>query len=111
MRKTIKFLVTIRHPCITTVMGGVLVNGRELCLVMELMEFGSLFDCLHNLLFPMEGELALNFLHNISRGMTFLHTADPPIRHGDLKSGMMESDGPKLLLVHLPLSFVLFGTS
>jgi hypothetical protein len=111
VRKKIKFLVNIRHPYITTVLGGVLVNGKELCLVMELMELGSLFDCLHNLLFPMEGELALNFLHNISKGMAFLHTADPPIRHGDLKSGMMDSDGLKLLQVDLPLSFVLFGTS
>jgi hypothetical protein len=89
VRKSIKFLVKIRHPCITTVMGGVLLNGKELCLVMELMELGSLWDCLHNILFPMDGELALNFLHSISRGMTFLHAADPPILHGDLKSGMM----------------------
>ena len=85
-RKMIKFLVSIRHPRITTVMGGV-VNGGKMCLVLELMELGSLWDCLHNVLFPLDGELALNFLLSVSKGMNFLHAARPPIRHGDLKSG------------------------
>jgi hypothetical protein len=86
-RKTVKFLVGVRHPYITTVMGGLLLNGKELCLVLELMDLGSLFDCLHNILFPMDGELALNFLQCIAKGMTFLHSASTPIIHGDLKSG------------------------
>ena len=91
IRETIKFLVTVRHPSITPVLGGVFVNGKELCLVLELMELGSLWDCLHNVLFPIEGELVHSFLLSISKGMCFLHAATPPIRHGDLKSGEDES--------------------
>jgi hypothetical protein len=87
VQETIKFMVSIRHPCITTVMGGVFVNGKGLCLVLELMELGSLWDCLHNVLFPMDGELALEFLISVSKGINFLHSADPPMSHGDMKSG------------------------
>ena len=87
VRKTIKFLVGVRHPYITTVMGGVVLHGKEICLVLELMDLGSLWDCLHNVLFPIEGELVLNFLQCIAKGMTFLHSAKTPIIHGDLKSG------------------------
>jgi serine/threonine protein kinase len=88
VKATVKFLVGVRHPCITTVMGGVVLQGKELCLVLELMELGSLWDCLHNVLFPIDGDMALNILRTVSSGMTFLHAADPPILHGDLKSGI-----------------------
>lgn len=55
-------------------------------LVMEFMEHGSLYDLLHNETMPIETELLLPILSDVSTGVRFLHSADPPVIHGDLKS-------------------------
>jgi hypothetical protein len=90
LREHIKRLVFIRHPCIVTVMGAVSlkseVNKLRICLVMELMECGTLADILHNHIFHLEAQTVLQFIQNITRGMNFLHSCSPPIMHGDLKS-------------------------
>ena len=77
-------LSQLRHPCITTVMGAV-VTGEPM-LVMELMHHGSLYDMLHNETIPIEGELLLPILRDITHGIRFLHAATPQIIHGDLKT-------------------------
>lgn len=77
-------LSKLRHPCITTVMGAVLSDSP--LLVMECMGNGSLRDLLNNQTFPLDPELSLPLLRDILQGMRFLHAADPPIVHGDLKS-------------------------
>jgi serine/threonine protein kinase len=55
-------------------------------LLMEFMEYGSLYDILHNETMPVDGELQLPILRDITQGMRFLHAADPPVIHGDLKA-------------------------
>jgi class 3 adenylate cyclase len=50
------------------------------------MDHGSLQDVLHNETMVMEGEFLLHMLRDISQGIRFLHSASPPIIHGDLKS-------------------------
>jgi len=79
-----RILAKLRHPCITTVMGAVLSDDP--LLVMECMSNGSLRDLLSNQTFPLDPELSLPLLRDILQGMRFLHAADPPILHGDLKS-------------------------
>lgn len=74
----------LRHPSVTTVMGAVL--GKEPMLVMEYMTLGSLYDILMNESYPFESDVLLFMLRDIVQGMRFLHTADPPIVHGDLKA-------------------------
>ena len=54
-------------------------------LIMEFMEYGSLYDILHNETMPIDSELLLPILRDISQGMRFLHAAEPPVIHGDLK--------------------------
>jgi class 3 adenylate cyclase len=80
-------LTAIRHPCVAALMGVADLPGRGLCLVMELAEFGSLWDLLHNPTFPLRAEAALRMLHDVAQGMRFLHAAAPPVLHGDLRSG------------------------
>ena len=81
-------LSKLRHPCITTVMGAIIPNDKksEPQLVMELMKHGSLFDLLHNDTLILEGDILVSIMRDIVSGMRFLHAADPPVVHGDLKA-------------------------
>ncbi len=83
------------------------VHKFETIFHVALKEFGSLHELLHNETVPIERELAMQFLRDISQGswiytvvpehlhvcshlllagMLFLHSSVPPICHADLKS-------------------------
>ncbi|CAB9496911.1 Ephrin type-B receptor 3 (Fragment) [Seminavis robusta] len=83
--KEMRHISKLRHPCITTVMGAVICPNEEPMLIMEYMEFGSLHDLLHNQSMILDGEIMLPMLRDITQGCRFLHAADPPVIHGDLK--------------------------
>ena len=85
--KEMRHLSILRHPCITTVMGAVFEStSSEPALVMEYMSRGSLYDILHNTTVTLDGDVLLPVLQDICQGLRFLHCAEPPIIHGDLKS-------------------------
>ena len=89
LRRDVRALVELRHPRIVTVLGvtEMAVEGdRGPCLVMELMELGSLWDLLHSPTFPLDAGTALGFLEGVAEGMLFLHSAAPPMLHCDLKA-------------------------
>lgn len=46
--REMRHLSTLRHPCITTVMGAVVCRHAEPMMVLEHMSVGSLYDLLHN---------------------------------------------------------------
>jgi serine/threonine protein kinase len=73
-------------PSQTTVMGAVISSFDDPLLLMEYMDHGSLYDLLHNETVPLEGEILLPMLSDITQGCRFLHAANPPVIHGDLKS-------------------------
>ena len=52
---------------------------------MEFMEYGSLYDLLHNETMSAGGEILLQIMRDIVQGIQFLHASKPPILHGDLK--------------------------
>ncbi|KAL7518512.1 hypothetical protein ACHAWX_003330 [Stephanocyclus meneghinianus] len=81
-----RHLSKLRHPCITTVMGAVIEPGSEPSLILEYMDRGSLYDILHNDTVSFDGEVLLPILQDICQGLRFLHSANPSIIHGDLKS-------------------------
>jgi serine/threonine protein kinase len=83
--REMRLLVHLRHPHILTVLGAVL-HESEPILVMEHMDRGSLHDLLHNETLPLEGDVVLQLLRDVVSGMQFLHSADPPILHNDLKA-------------------------
>ncbi len=53
---------------------------------MEFMEYGSLYDLLHNETMTPGGEIILQVVRDIVQGIQFLHASKPPILHGDLKA-------------------------
>jgi serine/threonine protein kinase len=64
-----------------------LVHARyEPILVMELAHFGSLHDLLHNESVFLDEHMLVEILQDICSGLRFLHSADPIVVHGDLKS-------------------------
>jgi ABC-type phosphate/phosphonate transport system substrate-binding protein len=83
--REMRLLVHLRHPHILTVLGAVL-HESEPILVMEHMDRGSLHDLLHNETLPLDGDVVLQLLRDIVSGMEFLHSADPPVLHNDLKA-------------------------
>jgi serine/threonine protein kinase len=74
-------------------MGAVIGKGVEPMLIMEFMDMGSLQDILHNESFPLDGDLLLPILRDISQGVRFLHAAKPQVIHGDLKAQNILVDG------------------
>eukprot|EP00526_Cylindrotheca_closterium_P002165 CAMPEP_0113655642 /NCGR_PEP_ID=MMETSP0017_2-20120614/29831_1 /TAXON_ID=2856 /ORGANISM="Cylindrotheca closterium" /LENGTH=930 /DNA_ID=CAMNT_0000568935 /DNA_START=231 /DNA_END=3019 /DNA_ORIENTATION=+ /assembly_acc=CAM_ASM_000147 len=87
-----RLLSSLRHPCITTVMGAV-VTGAEPMMVMEFMENGSLYDLLRNETLYTGGEIIIQIVRDVSQGLRFLHASKPPILHGDLKAKNILIDG------------------
>jgi serine/threonine protein kinase len=66
--------------------GAVIERRTEPMLVMEYMEYGSLYDLLHNDTIVIDGELLLPILRDVAQGMRFLHASEPKVIHGDLKT-------------------------
>lgn len=77
-------LSKLRHPCICTVMGAVIGKSVEPMLIMEFMDHGSLNDMLNNDTIVIDGEVILPILRDISKGMRFLHSANPQVIHGGM---------------------------
>ncbi|CAB9509964.1 activated protein kinase catalytic subunit alpha-1 [Seminavis robusta] len=85
-KKEMRLLSKLRHPCVTCVLGAVVSHETEPLLVMEHMSFGSLYDLLHNETVVLEGEILLVVMRDIAQGLRFLHSSDPAVVHGDMKS-------------------------
>lgn len=81
-----RLLSRLRHPNITTIMGAVISPFQEPVLVMEYMDYGSLYDLLRNETMYAEGDIILQITKDIVTGIQFLHANKPPILHGDLKA-------------------------
>jgi GTPase SAR1 family protein len=67
------------------------------CMVLEFMEYGSLYDHTHSSAWQgVDWSTRINLALDIARGMAFLHGMMPPIVHRDLKS-------PNILLATSPV--------
>ena len=104
----IRLLSKLRHPNITTVMGAVVTRQYEPLLVMECMYFGSLHDLLHNKSVFLEDHVLFGVLHDVACGLHFLHSSDPIVLHGDLKTQNVLVVSTETLSFFLASSFLIF---
>ena len=82
--KELGLMLSLRHRHIVNCYGG--SCDPELVLVMELMERGSLRDCLRDR--PEEfawAQLGQKILCDAAKGLVYLHSFSPPIAHFDIK--------------------------
>jgi serine/threonine protein kinase len=74
-----RLLSRLRHPCITTVMGAVIAPRTDPMLVMEFMDYGSLYDLIRNETMYLSGEILLQIIRDVVSGIQFLHSSSTPI--------------------------------
>lgn len=83
-KEEMETMSNLRHPNIVLFMAAC-TKPPDLCIVMEFLALGSLFDLLHNELIPnIPQELATKLAIQAAKGMHFLHSSG--IVHRDLKS-------------------------
>ena len=65
---------------------GFQLDNHQVMVIMELMQYGSLYDMLRNETLALDDDMVPDILHDITQGMNYLHTQNPPILHRFLSS-------------------------
>eukprot|EP00742_Colponemidia_sp_Colp-10_P008943 GILJ01009717.1.p1 GENE.GILJ01009717.1~~GILJ01009717.1.p1 ORF type:complete len:625 (-),score=66.37 GILJ01009717.1:106-1980(-) len=94
--REIEILSSIRHPNIIS-MYGVCLSPPNVCLVMEYAPQGSLFHVLAVRMQILPLDMKTRFILDAVKGLAFLHSHQPPIVHGDIKSLNMLIDSEGVL--------------
>ena len=84
--REIKFMQTVRHPNIVLFLGAGRTRDGSPFIISEFVSRGSLRDLLDDETREISYVLKVKFALDISRGMNFLHSLNPPRVHRDLKS-------------------------
>jgi 2',3'-cyclic-nucleotide 2'-phosphodiesterase (5'-nucleotidase family) len=83
-KQEVSVMTALRHPNVVLFMAAS-TKPPKMCIVMELMELGSLYELIHNELLPaIPLPLCLKMAYQAAKGMHFLHSSG--IVHRDLKS-------------------------
>jgi serine/threonine protein kinase len=77
-------LMKLRHPHLVLFMGATRTDPT--CIVSELCEGGTLFDCLHKGNAKFSWDQRHKVCTDVAKGVNFLHCSTPQIVHRDLKS-------------------------
>eukprot|EP01094_Clydonella_sp_ATCC50884_P016703 TRINITY_DN2785_c0_g1_i1.p1 TRINITY_DN2785_c0_g1~~TRINITY_DN2785_c0_g1_i1.p1 ORF type:complete len:1023 (-),score=383.18 TRINITY_DN2785_c0_g1_i1:159-3227(-) len=77
-------LSQLKHPNVIETIGACMSRDTPLCIVLELLSGGSLYDYLHKEELSVERRIALAI--GIASGLEYLHTRIPAIIHRDLTS-------------------------
>ncbi|KAL6079285.1 putative Serine/threonine protein kinase-transforming protein Rmil [Balamuthia mandrillaris] len=75
---------SLSHPNIVQLYAS--FTQPEVCMVMEYMSRGSLYQILHNDELELSWDLLRQIMLDACKGMTYLHNSEPVIVHRDLKS-------------------------
>ena len=80
-----EMLIRLNHRCIVKLF-GIVLDPENYGIISEFMEYGSLNDYISsNRNFRIELQQKLIFIYDITLGMEYLHSLQPPVIHGDLK--------------------------
>eukprot|EP00002_Diphylleia_rotans_P005174 TRINITY_DN142_c0_g1_i10.p1 TRINITY_DN142_c0_g1~~TRINITY_DN142_c0_g1_i10.p1 ORF type:complete len:744 (-),score=160.74 TRINITY_DN142_c0_g1_i10:408-2639(-) len=82
----------LRHPNLVLYMAAC-TTPPNLCIVLEFMQRGSLYDALHDEKIEIIPAMQISFLMDAAKGLQYLHLSTPPILHRDLKSPNLLLDG------------------
>lgn len=82
-RKEVWLMSWLKHPNLVELIGICL---EPFCMVMEIMDKGSLFSYIHKDGVKLDWPLRIQIALDIAHGMNFLHSVKPPVIHRDLKS-------------------------
>ena len=74
-------------------LGAIMTKSKEILLVMEYLEHGSLYDFLRNDKLPTPDMFLLPIVKDIVSGMRYIHNLRPAVIHGDLKTKNVLVDG------------------
>ena len=74
-------------------LGAIMTKSKEILLVMEYLEHGSLYDFLRNDKLPTPDMFLLPIVKDIVSGMRYIHNLRPAVIHGDLKAKNVLVDG------------------
>ncbi|RZC66312.1 hypothetical protein C5167_009996 [Papaver somniferum] len=90
-RQEVLLMKKLRHPNVLLFMGAV-TSPENLCIVTEFLPRGSLFQLLQRGSCKLDKRRRVLMALDIARGMTYLHSRNPPVVHCDLKSSNLLVD-------------------
>ncbi len=78
LEREVAILTMLRHPNIVQCLGAALTNGQRPCILLELLEGGSLADAIH------VAKPALS-VRQLAASLVYLHSRVPSVVHRDVK--------------------------
>jgi serine/threonine protein kinase len=103
----LEIMASLRFQHICQVLGGCVINGKEVWLVLEYVDGGNLREFITNSQFGSPSwELQLSFATQATKAVNYLHSAPSPIFHRDIKSYnfLVRSSSKQLLLTDFGLA-------
>lgn len=102
-----RIMNSIRHPHVLSLM-GISPYPPEVCIIMEYMSHGSLFEVIKDKKIPLSWELKKRIASDAAKGMNFLHHHEPIIIHRDLKTqNLLLDDGWRVKVADFGLSRII----
>ena len=81
----IQVVARLRHNHLVSTFGAVM-HADKVMIVMELMQYGSLYDILRNDTLEINDDMAVDILHDITNAMVYLHSQKDPVVHRHLST-------------------------